>query len=295
VSAPRHLPVAAALATALVAAFVAPLVVGEGVAHADPDDAGEVAATPAPARSEGRLYVSAGVARVQPLASSREMELADIDGPASLALQNGPIAGSGATVTGATIPALIVGYRTRWLGGHVALETVLGLPFTVRFRATGTLATESLAPMVLGIPTGVAALGPEIGEAKAAPPVLTAVYSFGEHGPVRPYLGAGAAVLMAYGARVTNPTLVEVQTPEFDISPAPGLALQGGIEARIWNRVYARIDVKFIAFMLAHAEVHHILVRTPELPLFDTVEVGTARMSMWVNPLIVQAGVGTRF
>ena len=79
------------------------------------------------------------------------------------------------------------------------------------------------------------------------------------------------------------------------IAPAPGLALQAGIEARLTKKVYARLDVKFIALMLANAEVHHIQVRTPDIPLFDTVEVGTAKMSVWVNPLIIQAGVGMDF
>jgi len=79
------------------------------------------------------------------------------------------------------------------------------------------------------------------------------------------------------------------------IAPAPGLVLQGGIDAKIANHVYARLDVKFIAGMLARATVEHVQVRTPDLPLFDTVEVGTAKMSMWVNPLIVQAGIGTDF
>jgi hypothetical protein len=31
------------------------------------------------------------------------------------------------------------------------------------------------------------------------------------------------------------------------------------------------------------------------LPLFETVEVGTAKMSVWVNPLVVQLGVGADF
>jgi hypothetical protein len=79
------------------------------------------------------------------------------------------------------------------------------------------------------------------------------------------------------------------------ISPAPGLVLQTGLEAKLASRIYARLDVKFVALMLARAEVSHIQVRTPELPLFDTVEVGTAKMSMWVNPLIIQMGIGTDF
>lgn len=241
------------------------------------------------------LYVRGGVARVATLEQSREMELADIDGPASLAVMNGPIAGSGASISSATIAAGTLGYRLKALGGRLSLETILGLPFTVKFRATGTLATESIAPTALGIPTGVEALGPELGEAKAVPPVLTAVYQVLNQGVVRPYVGAGVAVLLASNAKITNPILSEVAQPDFTIAPAPGFVAQVGVDARLWKQVYARLDVKFIAGMLARAEVHHTQVRTPALPLFDTVEVGTAKMSMWVNPLIVQAGVGFDF
>ena len=246
----------------------------------------------APAAKQQKLYVRAGAAYVAPLAQSRELELADVTGPASLAVQNGPIEGSGASVSSATIPAIIVGYRIRprW-----ALETVLGVPFTVKFRATGTLANESLAPMALGIPTGVPALGPELGTAKAAPPVITAVYDVLDHGRLRPYVGAGVAILIAYDEHVTNPILLEVKEPDMNVSPAPGVVAQAGIEARLSKRIYARLDAKFIGLMLAHASVTHIQVKTPELPLFDTVEVGTAKMSVWVNPLIVQAGLGADF
>ncbi len=262
------------------------------VAVIDPPPATTVEAKLAAPQKFKRLYLRAGVVHVAPLSSSREMELADIDGAASLAVQNGPIAGSGADLASATIPALTVGVR---LTPRLALETLLGVPFTVKFRATGTLARESIAPMALGIPTGVPALGSEIGEATAAPPLVTAVYTLRDGGRVRPYAGGGLAVLFAYDARVTNPMLLEVRPPAFEVSPAPGLVLQAGLEAAITRRIYARLDVKFIAFMLARAQVRHIEVRTPELPLFDTVEVGTARMSVWVNPLIIQAGIGTDF
>jgi outer membrane protein W len=249
-----------------------------------------------PAGGAGRrFYVRAGIAHVAPLESSRELELADVDGAASLAVQNGPIAGSGAEVSSATIPALIVGYVLPVKGDRLAIETVLGVPFTVKFRATGTLANDSLAPMALGIPTGVPPLGSELGEAKAAPPVVTVVYRFDERARMRPYAGAGLAVLVAYDGKVTNPLLTEVGQPTMDISPAPGIALQGGVETTLYNRIYARLDIKFIGLMLARARVSHVQVRTPELPLFDTVEVGTANLGVWVNPLIIQAGIGTDF
>jgi outer membrane protein W len=242
-----------------------------------------------------RIYVRLGFAYIHPLSSSRELELSDVDGPASLAVKNGPIAGSGTTVGSAADVAAIVGYVLPVLDDRVSIETVLGPPFTVKFKATGTLANQSLAPTALGIPTGVMPLGPELGQAEAVPPIITAVYALRTHTAVIPYAGGGLAMLFSYNAKVTNPTLTAVSQPDMSIAPAPGLALQAGIDARLWHRVYARLDVKYIAFMLARAEVHHLQVQTPALPLFDTVEVGTAKMSVWVNPLIIQAGIGTDF
>src|SRR5439155_201794 len=61
-------------------------------------------------KDKKRIYLRAGVAQLTPLSQSRPMELADVDGPASLALKNGPIDGSGATVSSATIFGAIVGY-----------------------------------------------------------------------------------------------------------------------------------------------------------------------------------------
>lgn len=252
-------------------------------------------AEPVPRRAQPRVkrfYVRAGVAHVAPLASSRELELADVDGPASLAVQNGPIAGSGADVSSATIPALIIGYTLPVLNDRLSIETILGAPLAIKFRATGTLANESIAPMAVGIPTGVPPLGSELGETKALPPVVTAVYRFKSIGPITPLAGAGISVLFAYDERVTNPILTEVRQPTMTVSPAPGFVLQGGAEMKIWKRVHARLDVKFIAGMLARARVEDIQVRTPGLTVFDTVDVGTANMSVWVNPLIVQLGIG---
>ena len=241
------------------------------------------------------FYFRGGVAHIQPFSTSRPLELADVDGAASLAVQNGPIVGSGAEVSSTTIPAITIGYKLPFGGDHLSLETVLGVPFTVKFRATGTLANESIAPMALGIPTGVPPLGSELGEAKAAPPMITLVYNAMPHGKVQPFFGIGAAVLIAYNEKVTNKQLTAVSQPEMSIAPAPGLVFQAGLEGKIYKGLYARLDVKFIAFMLARAEVRHIQVETPELPLFQTVEVGTAKMSVWVNPLIIQGGLGLDF
>lgn len=252
-------------------------------------------ATAAAPPARPAVYVRLGGALIKPMSSSRELELADVHGAASLAVQNGPIRGSGATIDSAATPAAIIGYVLPTASRRWSSELVLGVPFTVKFHATGTLATTSIAPMALGIPTGVGPLGSELGEAQAAPLVVTATYRLIDHRYVWPYLGIGPSVLFTRNAKVTNPILTEVNHPEMSIDPAPGLVLQGGLEARLPHSIYARIDVKFIAFMLARAEVRDINVKTPGLPLFDSVEVGTAKMNLWVNPIIVQAGLGVDF
>jgi outer membrane protein W len=237
-----------------------------------------------------RFYFRAGLLHMSsPLSTSQELTLSNVQGPASLAISDGPIVGSGATIDPMTLPAVIVGYQ---LTDRLSVETVLAAPLHVTFRATGTLATMSLAPTALGLPTGVPALGSQLGEADAAPPIATLVSKITDLGPLCPYAGAGLGVLVTYNAHATNPVLTEAAAPRFRIDPAPGLVLQTGLDLRLGKRVTARIDLKYIAFMTAHATVEHIRVNTPELPLFQTTDVGTATMNMPVNPLIVQIGLG---
>lgn len=287
-----------------VAAFVTAAIAGiprgraEPAAEAPAPPAEAEAARPralAPSPRRPAWYFRLGGALIRPMSSSRELELADVHGAATLAIQNGPIAGSGATVGSAVTLASIIGYVLPTASRRWSIEALPGLPFTVKFRATGTLASQSLAPMALGIPTGVPPLGAELGEAQALPAVLTATYRLIDHRYLWPYLGIGPSVLFARNARVTNPILTQVNQPEMSVAPAPGLVLQGGLDLRLTRSIYARIDVKYVAFMLARAEVTNLRVKTPGLPLFDSVDVGTARMSVWVNPFIIQAGVGADF
>ena len=262
---------------------LAALAVLASSAHADPP------------LSYKRLYFRAGILHVAPQSSSDELELSGVHGPASLAVMDGPIAGSGASLDSLTIPAVIIGYTLPVWNERLSIETVLSTPLHVRFRATGSLRDMSIAPEALGLPTGVPALGSELGEADALPPVVTLVYRIADLGPFHPYGGAGIGVLYTYNAKATNPVLTEVGEPTFEIDPAPGLALQAGLDLRLWRTVVARVDVKYIAFMKAHATVSDIRVRTPELPLLGEAEVGAATMDMWINPLVVQIGVGVDF
>lgn len=243
-----------------------------------------------------RMYIRAGLTHMHPFEKADAVVLSDIEGPASLAVEAGPVAGSSANVGNANTPSAIIGYVLPWLDGHLSAELVLGAPIDIEFEVAGTLANESIAPEVLGIPTGVPALGPKFGRAKAAPVVVTSVYRFHNAlGPLTPYAGGGLSVLFTFDREITNPILTENGDPGFEVDPAFGVVGQAGIELPVWRWLIASVDLKYIAGMKARARVTNIVVSTPELPLFEKAEVGTAEMEMWVNPLVLQLGLGANF
>jgi outer membrane protein W len=251
-----------------------------GTAHADPWDL-------------ENFYFRAGVLNMgTSLAKSQPLTLENVSGPASLVINNGPIAGSGVSMDSMTMPAVIVGYTLPWWNRRVSVETILAPPLHATFKATGTLKDMSLAPSALGLPTGVPPLGSQLGETDAAPPIVTAVATITKFGPVQPYAGAGLGVLIAYNGHATNPILTQVSQPNMKIDPAPGLVLQTGLDMQIYKRVTARLDFKYIAFMNANATITNIKMAAPDLPVFGNVSVGSAKMSVELNPVVVMLGIG---
>jgi outer membrane protein W len=250
-------------------------------------------------RSVGALHLSTA------LASSDEVVLSDIKGPAALAIENGPIAGSGASVSSVTLPALSVGYVVaRWGTRYsLAIETVLAPPpVVIELRGTGTLADMSLAETALGLPTGVPALGGELGRSEAVPPMVTAVFRPLADLRVQPYVGAGLSYLIITKTEITNPILTEVGRPRVEVNQGfdqLGVVAQVGVEAKIAEvngmDVLVNLDLKYIAHLTVTATVKDAYVRTPRLPLYEMVPVGDATASVHVNPLVFQAGAGVNF
>lgn len=248
------------------------------------------------APGEKPFYFRAGYTLLAPDSSSSEVYLEDVSGPADLAVDNGPIAGSGASVEDVDFPSVIIGWTLPWGDGHWALETILALPFTVEFKTAGTLTTDSIAPYALGnIPTGVPPLGEEFGESKVLPPVVTLVYRFGLEQSLRPYVGAGLAYMITYDGEVTNPVLTAVGEPSLEIDDVFGFALQGGVEYNVWGDWWVNADVKYIAGLETTATVEEIWVETPELPTYEVARVGDATVDVTVDPWVFHIGVGFDF
>lgn len=240
-----------------------------------------------------RLYLRAGMLYLRPIPTSPDVVMSNLDGPAELALPNGPIAGSGVGAESNTMLAGIIGYRVY---KNVAVEAVVASPFTMTLTLTGTLADTSVAPFALGnVPTGVPAFGSELGTTKVLPPIVTAVYRFPLHARVRPYGGLGLSYVIPYDTKITNAVLTEVSQPSVDISPDLAWVVQAGVDIQLWRQMYFTLDAKFVGGLDLVAEMNNLELTVPALPIYGTVSAGTGTAEVTVNPLVVQAGVGWNF
>jgi outer membrane protein W len=245
------------------------------------------------ARAKREFYFRAGVAHVKPRTTSSGMVLEPV-GIAKLMPMEPP---KGGIVTDdSNVFTAILGFAPATFRGYLAFETLIGIPKSSKLKATGDLATKSLAPNALDlIPTGVPPLGEEIGEASAAPLMVTAVVRTPElGGRVRLYAGAGPSVLLVRSAKVTNKVLTEVATPRIETSPTVGVVAQIGVDVKLYKQLHARLDLKEMWYLPTETRISNIHVRTT-IPLLETVEVGSSRSQVQANPIVVQFGIGASF
>ncbi|MEM9490920.1 MAG: hypothetical protein AAGC55_17360, partial [Myxococcota bacterium] len=61
------------------------------------------------------------------------------------------------------------------------------------------------------------------------------------------------------------------------------------------GRFFINADIRYVEKWNVTAEVENIYIRTTELPLFDTVRVGTASATIGIDPLIMKLTAGAYF
>lgn len=285
--APRDEPVHADRARPTRAAFATD--------DAAPDEVDAHVAPPPPHRPRAHhhhWYIRGGGAYIMPRIQSGTPQLQ----PSPIVSVGLPstLPTGGIVTDNVTILAGVIGYAPEALHGYVSFETLFGVPTATRFRLTGELATQPLAPTALGVPTGVPALGTDLGEAMAVPPTATVTFRAPPLGPVTAYVGTGASMLFITNVKITNPVLSAVGQPKVSFSPTFGVVAQAGLDIHLFDDVYARFDVKELWFQPTHATISDIKIHTT-IPLLESIDIGTIKATANANPLIFQGGVGFDF
>ncbi len=245
---------------------------------------------------EDRFYFRAGTTYFDPGLDTEPVELTELSEIADLAINSGPIAGSDVSGEPLFLLSSIVGYRFPKWNEKWSVELLLGLPITVELKSEGSLADTPLVTNVVGtLPTGVPALGEELGETKVLPIVTTMVYRFRETKSLRPYLGAGPIYFLPFDSEITNEVLTEVADPVLEIDDKLGLVFQGGIDYNFHKNWWLAFDVKYILIPGVEAVLDEIFLKIPGLPQYDYVRVGDAEITTDIKPLVIHFGVGFDF
>jgi outer membrane protein len=200
--------------------------------------------------AEGSWQAKAFISGVLPHAS-----IIEASGPAASALN-----GANATASDNWVPTIAIEY---FIGDSVSLETIC-CATAHHMSGTGALA---------GVPL--------VENAVIMPFTLTAKYHF-ELGQIRPYLGAGPA-LIVFANRQTSAALQTMGLENVSIPAQFGLALQAGIDVPL--------NQQGLSFS---ADVKRYFVR-PTANFSDTA--GTVLLSTRhrLDPVVVSAGLGLRF
>ena len=214
------------------------------------------------------FYFRAGMTFIRPDSSSTEVSLEVSEEVAAAnaylasinmepAVHPGEIEGSGISVGDANIPTATLGYVLPYADGHLSVETILGLPYTVDINHEGTLADEPQ----LGLPV---AFGEKLGETKALSPAVSLVYKFMLEEKFRPYVGGGLAYLLTYDSEVTNQVIQGAfgGDAKMEIDNGLGYLFQFGAEYNVYENWFVTADVKYVGGLELDAEVNNLTVPT---------------------------------
>lgn len=113
------------------------------------------------------------------------------------------------------------------------------------------------------------------------PPTLTLQYHFAPEGRIRPYVGAGVNYTIFYSEKASSGLESAVGDTNVRMKDSFGWALQAGVDVPISERAFINFDVKYVD-----------IDTTARL---DTTAIGTQRVRVHLDPLIVGVGIGMRF
>lgn len=113
------------------------------------------------------------------------------------------------------------------------------------------------------------------------PPTLTVQYHFAPEAKVRPYVGAGVNYTIFYSEKPSAGLETAVGQTDVNLKDSFGWAAQAGIDIDLNEKMFLNFDVKYID-----------IDTTARLA---TTAIGTQRVKISLDPIVVGVGVGFRF
>ena len=113
------------------------------------------------------------------------------------------------------------------------------------------------------------------------PPTLTAQYHFNPAGHVRPYVGAGVNYTIFYSEKASSGLEAAVGPTKVNMKNSLGPAIQAGVDFDIGKNIFLNLDAKWIQ-----------IDTTARL---DTTALGTEKVKVHLDPLVIGIGIGTKF
>jgi len=113
------------------------------------------------------------------------------------------------------------------------------------------------------------------------PPTLTAQYHFNPAGHVRPYVGAGVNYTIFYSEKASSGLKAAVGPTKVNMKNSLGPAIQAGVDFDIGKNIFLNLDAKWIQ-----------IDTTARL---DTTALGTEKVKVHLDPLVIGIGIGTKF
>lgn len=249
-------------------------------------------------------YGSVGVLRFQYYGSSSELHVDDARGLAAQSFGEG---GSNLHDTGSSSGNLTtlggrIGLFLPKTNHHLAVEVQLAPPLKLDFQLDKRAANESLAPTAVTsaagdpIPTGVPAIGRNIGTFKTLPPNFTLVYRPWTDTLVQPYIGAGAMYLYTYDTDVSNKVLNELGEPTLYLSKPVACVGQLGSDFNLPKNMFLNLDVKYVGCADVKARLNNIRINAPNLSgALGEVDVGSVSSTNHFRAVLYQISFGMHF
>lgn len=113
------------------------------------------------------------------------------------------------------------------------------------------------------------------------PPTLTLQYHLAPASKVRPYVGAGVNYTIFYSEKPSSGLETAVGPTDVNLKSSFGYAVQAGVDVDLTDRMFLNLDVKYID-----------MDTTARL---DTTAIGTQRVKVSLDPIVVGVGLGMRF